>query len=595
MNIRLLIGLAVVLALVALGIAVGRWQDGSDADEGGRLVEQGHFVLRGPDGSTWLTETYQLYFHERYEYMLISQGQLLVGEQMRDLSQQTGYDGDFRPDFYQMVADAPSGPQFISASRVDGAWSMQVLAGEEQFSESIPLDRDLALLDNNLIGHYAVVLRAVRVERLPRSFTAAIPQALTTLPGRIEGPERIRFRSGEEDLEGQLFTLWLGDLAIELVEYGGRLAALVNRAQGTVGYDVDLLPGGFTVAAEPSGEPAEDRADAPSCCVERELAFTSEGLRLVGTLTVPRDAPAPLPAALFLHGSGPIDRDGNAPGLEMDAYRQLAHGLGAVGIASLRFDKRGAGESQGDLSTASRADLIEDAQAALGALRLVAEVDARRIVLIGHSEGAYLAPIIAVQSPSVAGMVLLAGAARGLDEITRWQVETQLRLRGSTEDEIAAALEQEDQYLEFVRESEGSWTDYTDTELQEAMPWLTPPEIKQLRAMPLSLPWLREHYTEDPGAWLRQVAVPVLVMHGTKDLQVPVEEAERIREALGAGGNERVEVVILEDLNHLLRYHPEEPSLAYRHLADPVDPRVITAITGWLERWIADGPDDPAP
>jgi len=159
-------------------------------------------------------------------------------------------------------------------------------------------------------------------------------------------------------------------------------------------------------------------------------------------------------------------------------------------------------------------------------------------------------------------------------------------MQGASEEKIAAALSQEDRYIEFVKTSSGEWSDYTFDDLHEVMPWLTEQGAAQLTGSPLSLTWLREHYTADPTEPLRKLRMPVLVVNGEKDLQVPAEEAERIKKAIEAGGNQDVTVYVLSDLNHLLRHHPDAPNMTYRHLDEPVDPRLIDILTDWaVERF----------
>ncbi|GGN31708.1 fermentation-respiration switch protein FrsA (DUF1100 family) [Actinoplanes campanulatus] len=154
---------------------------------------------------------------------------------------------------------------------------------------------------------------------------------------------------------------------------------------------------------------------------EVELRFPGPDRDLAGTLTLPAGA-GPFPAAVLVSGSGPIDRDSNAPRLPIDSTRQLAHALARAGIASLRYDKRGVGESRvlRDGTTEGRSgwmraglfDNADDVAAGYAALAARPETDAARVSLIGHSEGATLAvitaarlltpPVAAVQTPSAA-------------------------------------------------------------------------------------------------------------------------------------------------------------------------------------------------
>jgi len=574
MNAKLLLGLGIVLGLLALAFGGSLFDGRDEVQDGdrGELIGGGNFILER-DGTVLIEETYTLFFHPVEGYMLLSQSVLTAGGQPIQLSQQTQYDRDFLPIFYQLAADTSSGTQIVSAQLGVSGLEMEVRAGLSRQTATVHDTADLALLDNNLIGPFAVLLMAIRSEALDREFTAAIPQALLSLPSKIDGPNRVTFRSDGETFEGKRFDLHLGDTAIVLIEHDGRLAGLINRTQSTSGYDASLFPAGIEVDLEE----ATDVVGVD----EREIAFASDGLTLYGTLALPAEGEGPFPGALFLHGSGPVDRDGNAAGLEMDAYRQVARALARAGIASLRFDKRGVGESDGDAGLASRTDLLSDARAALDGLRSQPEIDPARCILIGHSEGAYLAPILAVEDATVAGIVLLSGAARSLDMITRWQVETLLRQRGVDGEALGAALAQQDQYTAFVETSQGDWGDYSVEQMQEAMPWLTEAAALQLKATPLSLTWLREHYLDEPTETIGAVSAPVLIINGEKDTQVPASEGALLAEILAEGGNDDVTAIVLPDLNHLLRNHPEEPNLVYRHLDEPVDPRVLDAVAGW--------------
>ena len=580
MNTKILIGLAVVLGLLLLalvGPAPNRPKP--EPQPVGELITAGRFVLEQA-GELVLEEEYTIFFHPVEGYMLLSQGVLYVQGAEISLAQQAQYDREYLPIFYQLGAETPSGTQIISAQMGLTGLTMEVRVGLAQQSAEVADVANLALLDNNVIGHYAVLLMAVRAEAIDRDFTAAVPQALISVPSRVEGPNSIEFTSAGATYEAKRFDVHLGDTKISLVEYEGRLVGLVNETQGTVGYDAGRFPDGIEILGE------EEPVALPEGVSEETLTFESAGLSFAGTLATP-EGEGPFPGALFLHGSGPVDRDGNAMGMAMDAYRQLARGLAQVGIASLRFDKRGVGASEGDLSVAAMSDLLDDAAAALDALRSAPQVDPDRVVLIGHSEGAYLAPAIAGTDAQLAGIALLAGAAQPLDEVTLWQIETLLRQRGATEEEIAASLEQEDAYIAFVEGSTGQWSDYTIEELQAALPWLTEDVAGQLAMTPLGLPWLREHYTADTEGALRAVSIPVFALNGDKDLQVPPESGERIRAILEEAGNENVTVHLLEDLNHLLRHHPEDPNLIYRHVEDPVDPRVIELLQTWAVERLA--------
>jgi len=588
MNTKRLILIGVVLGLLlltAVGLllltTLGPGSDRPEREDSSQLIDSGHFVLE-LNGIPILEESYTLEFHPADGYLLNSQGAILSNGQTVTLAQQTQYDRDFLPINYQLAADTASGTQIISAQMGLRGLEMEVRVGLSVQSAEVVDVENLALLDNNLIGQFAVLLLAIRTEALDRNFTAAIPQALLSLPARVEGPNTVTFHSGGTEFAGKRFDLYLGDTIITLIEYEGHLVGLANRNQGTIGYDLNFCPAGIQL------EWTQQEAVVGEA-IERDVAFASGDLSLAGTLRLPMTDDDVYPVVLFIHGSGPVNRDGNAVDLgtgnivmEVDVYRQLAVALSDVGIASFRFDKRGVGDSEGDATLASRSDLLDDARAAIQILCEQPEIDPNRMILVGHSEGSYLTPVLAVEDPDIAGVVLLAGAARALDVITRWQVEALIEQQGIEGEAMDAALAQQDQYMAFVETSKGEWSDYTVAELQAGIPWLSEDTAAQLKATPLALSWLREHYLAEPAEVIAQLQDPVLIISGEKDFQVPSSEAGLLSELLEAAGNDDVTVHVFPDLNHLLRHHPEEPNLTYRHVNEPVDPRVIEAVQDWI-------------
>jgi fermentation-respiration switch protein FrsA (DUF1100 family) len=576
MDSKILIALAVIGVILLVGLFAPRTEETAPILETGQLIETGHFVLEQA-GTPVVNEEYTLFFSPTDGYMLLSEARVTTGDQAISLAQQYQFDREFLPILYHLAAATPSGSQIISAQIGLSGLHMETRAGTAQQSVDIPDARNTAILDNNLVSHYLVLLMAYQGGAIEHDFTAAIPQVLLSLPAHINGPTATQFMSEENSYDGDLYTIRLGDIRIDLVVYQGRLVGVFIEAQAVRAYNPDLFPNGIFLDIEEQEAPIVEG-------IEQEVTFENDGITLSGTLTLPEGVTEPVPGVLFIHGSGPVDRDGSAAGLKIDLFRELALALAKAGIGSLRYDKRGVGASAGLFSEASMEDLLSDARAALSALQAVEVIDARRCFLVGHSEGGILAPIIASED-NLEGIVLLAGAAHSLDFIIRGQVERLNQAMGKSEEEVQAALAQEDQYLDFVRASEGEWSDYTFDQLKGAMPWLTQETLPQITA--LSLSWLREHFLHDPIETIQQVSCPVLILQGEKDSQVPADEANLLAAALVAAGNADVTLDLFPDLNHLMRHHPEEPNLVYRHLDEPVDPRVIDAVTGWISEHIA--------
>ena len=572
----ILIALAVIGAILFFGLVAPQPQAPPTVEQG-QLIDSGQFVVEQA-GQQIIDEQYTLFFSAAEGYMLLSQETMSVSGQNITLAQQYEFDRDFMPVLYHLAADTPSGSQIISAQMGIKGLHMETRVGTAQQQADIP-GKHTVILDNNLISHYVVLFLALQAGAIPAQFTAAIPQALLSLPAKIDDPVQITFTSGDKSYDGQRYDLHLGDLVIIMLSYQGKLVGVINDAQGVHAYSAQSFPSGITLPGVPAPEPTTEGV------VEKDVTFESDGLTLAGTLTLPAGADGPVPGVLFIAGSGPVDRDENVPGMKTDVFRQLAAALAKVGIGSLRYDKRGVGQSGGIFANASMEDLLADLRVALTSLEGTEGIDPQQVFLLGHSEGGILAPIIATGNTDLNGVVLLAAPAHSLDWIIRGQIEQVNREAEKSEDQVQRALAQEDQFLDFVRNSNGDWSDYTFEQLVEAMPWLT--DVKFIELKMLSLSWLRQHFHHDPIETIKNVTCPVLIIQGEKDYQVPPGEADLLSAALAGAGNTDVTIDKIPDLNHLMRHHPEEPNLTYRHLGEPVDGRVTEEITTWITEHVA--------
>src|SRR5688572_10197161 len=140
--------------------------------------------------------------------------------------------------------------------------------------------------------------------------------------------------------------------------------------------------------------------------IEKEITIESSGLDLSGTVCLPEQE-GRFPLVLMIHGTGPLDRDENMPGQQLNVFNAIAHCLVEEGIASLRYDKRGCGKSSGDYYRAGHFDLINDAIHWFDFLKESDFCDPDRIFLLGHSEGSIIAPQVSLKRSTVAGLILL--------------------------------------------------------------------------------------------------------------------------------------------------------------------------------------------
>ncbi len=278
---------------------------------------------------------------------------------------------------------------------------------------------------------------------------------------------------------------------------------------------------------------------------------SDSGRVLAGTFTRPTADRAP--AVLLLSGSGPQDRDGARP--ELPGYlplRDLADSLGRSGFAVLRLDDRGVGGSTGDFSGATTLDFARDAGRAVAWLRARSQVDSGRVALVGHSEGALVALLVASRDTTIAALALLGATARPGREVARWQRATLVAMDSSTwpANRRAAVLAAADSNAE--------------------------------RTAALD-PWLRTWFALDPREVARRVRSPVLLLHGESDRQVPSAQAGELARALRDGGATHVSVCLFPSTNHLLLEDRDGDPAAYVLLSSRrVRGDVLHAVARWL-------------
>ncbi|MCL2589229.1 MAG: alpha/beta fold hydrolase, partial [Oscillospiraceae bacterium] len=265
---------------------------------------------------------------------------------------------------------------------------------------------------------------------------------------------------------------------------------------------------------------------------------------LDGILSIPDDATGPVPAAIIVHGSGPSDMDGTMPGAGNTIYLEIAEFLAANGVAVIRYDKRTFThglqmmEELGSSLTVWE-ESIEDALFAAELLRADPRIDADRIYIIGHSLGGILAPRIYAADGDFAGLVLMGASPRPLLEVIVEQ------MRAS----IASAIE-----MGLVEEA-----DMTDMRadmdvLEDLLDTL--PDMPQEEARELQLPMTGAfaYYFQDLmihsfARYAADITVPVLVMQGGRDFQVPTDPDFALLQELFAGRDD-VTFLLFADLNH---------------------------------------------
>lgn len=373
-----------------------------------------------------------------------------------------------------------------------------------------------------------------------------------------------------------------------------RMKALGASYTGTVADDGNTIAGewiqggAFPLSFRRGAPDAPRRPQEPKRSPpyrEEEVTFASGGVTLAGTLTLPRE-PGPFPAVVLISGSGPQDRNETIAGHQ--PFRILADHLTRQGLAVLRYDDRGVGKSTGAFDAATTLDFAEDVRAALALLRKRPEVDARRLGLVGHSEGALVAPLVANRETDVAFVVLLASTGVTGEQVL-YEQGAQLARAAGLGPEVAAQQKSIQQALFAILRQESDPAVARRKLAEVIAPALAQmPEGQRAAAVDAQVqkalsPWLRHFVSYDPVPPLRALKCPALALFGEKDLQVPPSQnAGPVEAALKEAGRAESSVRILPGLNHLFQSAATGLPTEYGTIEETMSPTALNAISEWI-------------
>ncbi len=341
--------------------------------------------------------------------------------------------------------------------------------------------------------------------------------------------------------------------------------------------------------------PQEPKKPYPYHSEDVTFTNTEEGISLRGTFTKPFGA-VNAPAVVLISGSGPSDRNQTIFGHKV--FLVLADYLTSNGFAVLRYDDRGAGESQGSFRTATVRDHAADASSAIDYLKSRADVDSSRIGLIGHSLGAEIAPITATINSSTAFIVLMAGAAISLQEVIYEQCDAIFTSRGASKEGIALNREILGSVMEIFKNSAN---DSIAKELikvnlasfNERVSALEKSDLEKIGlSSPLKLsdyagllmPFMRYDLFHNPSETLKDVECPVFALIGDKDIQVLPHNLDTIEQTLISAGNTRVTTKLYKNHNHLLQNCITGEIDEYGEIEETISEEVVYDIIKWIKR-----------
>ncbi|HEX9955807.1 MAG TPA: alpha/beta fold hydrolase [Fibrella sp.] len=284
-------------------------------------------------------------------------------------------------------------------------------------------------------------------------------------------------------------------------------------------------------------------------------------LTLEGTLMLPANQTKPVPVVMLIAGSGPTDRNGNAPGMAMNMYHQLADSLTKRGVAVLRYDKRGSGANlplYAPQLTKSAPDFNHLVDDAVGFIRqLKADKRFSTVTVAGHSEGALVGMLAATQAKADR-YISIAGAGQNIAEI----LKVQFANGGVQGDNLALAIRDVDSLK-------------AGQQVRKPLPMLAS------LFTPINQSYLISWMKYDPVRVIREFKGPVLILQGKHDIQVAVSEAERLKAA-----RPDAKLILFDTMNHVMKEGPAERMAnisSYTASGSAVLPAVADAIAAFVK------------
>lgn len=341
--------------------------------------------------------------------------------------------------------------------------------------------------------------------------------------------------------------------------------------------------------SEASQRPQEPQPPFPYQIENISFPSLDKSITLSGTLTLPGDLKKH-PAVVLIAGSGPANRDEEIFGHK--PFAVIADYLTRQGLAVLRYDKRGIGESTGSLREATTLNLAEDVEASIQFLRNHPNIQSNNIGLIGHSEGGIIAPMVASRDQAISFIVLLAVPGMTGKQILKKQNEESIQRSPITNDQKTKALNVAVQYLDYLAQtsSEGTSTEALHNTLDSIISInlaedIFPQVSREEMIKSTNNNWIIYFLNLDPSEYLKKVHCPILALNGTKDIQVEANSNLKIIES-SVKNKELLTVKKYLNLNHLFQKAETGAINEYAQIQETFSEDVLRDILTWISRYI---------
>jgi uncharacterized protein len=321
--------------------------------------------------------------------------------------------------------------------------------------------------------------------------------------------------------------------------------------------------------------------------VDKEVTFRNDKIKLAGLLSLP-DTVKKHPAVIFISGSGQQDRDENILGFKI--FKKLSEPFIKNGYAVLRYDDRATGKSdKTDITKLTTEDNAQDALAAYNFMKQHPNIDSEKIGMLGHSEGAVIANMLALES-DLAFVIMMGGPAVEGKELLIEQGVSVSKAEGRDSAYLASirkynnkifdeALSQNPDTTEIYKLLDESF-ELNDLGMDAAQLEL----YKKQQVQSLMLPWIQFFLRYNPGDDLKTVKCPVLAVYGGKDTQVPAEmNMKRIEEIIRQYDKDNIQTLLLPEANHLFQDAETGSPSEYKDLPPEFTNGFTEAVIKWLK------------
>ena len=474
------------------------------------------------------------------------------------------YDADWKP--LSLIVDSIAGGQDVQlrATFANGTASNELTTQGTTTPKDIPVSADAVVLPNTFLGSYAALahrLQGLKPGAELRAYVA--PQ--------IEVPVRVA-EAATEKIETPRETIAATRMLLKIVNPPPAPELdMTVWVDGSGGLLRMSIPSQMLELAREDIASAGTRTSAFSIPGDERVSIPATGFILAGTITKSAAATGQLPAVVLIGGSGSTDRDETVSGIPV--FGHLARGLVEAGFLVVRYDKRGVGQSGGRVESVTLSDYAEDARSVVRWLERRPDADKDRIAVVGHSEGAAVAMLLASREKRVKAAVLVAGpGATGAELVLEQQRHALDQLKLEAPDRAAKIALQEQIHAAVLKGA--GWDGVPDAMRRAA-----------------DTPWFQSLLVFDPAKVMKDVDQPLLIVQGELDTQVPPHHADKLL-ALAQARKKKVDAQVLKvpGINHLLvpaktGEVSEYPSLGQAEVL----PAVPAGIGAWLAKTLGPG------